>query len=204
MRARELMLTLMAGGALLAAAQDLKAEEEPLDPHTKQAVMGEIGNDALQLAYMTHGDPLHNGDLDLGVLITSSQHQVLATGAVMFGADIDQVPGLAVRFGPILYMGWLEGGDRNQVAAIGGGLSARYDISQVPGLGATIHAFFSPKVLTFGVARNFYDFLAGAEYRVNDHFTILAGYRWLKITMENQPDNKLLNEVYAGVRYRIK
>jgi hypothetical protein len=174
-----------------------------MEPNTKQAVMGTIGNDALQLGFMSHDDPVHTADLDLGFLITENR-QFLATGALMFGTDITQVPGLAVRFGPKGYLGWLEGVGKTQIAAIAGGVSARYDVLPDQGVAVVMHAFFSPNILTFGVANNVYDFLAGAEYRADDRFTVLAGYRWLKITLSNQPDNKLLNEVYAGVRYRFK
>jgi hypothetical protein len=195
------MPTLMMAGALLVTAREVRAQEEPMPPHIKQAVLATVGNDALQLAWQAHNEPVKSADLDLGLLITEDR-QFLGTGALMFGADVSQVPGLAVRFGPIGYLGWLEGVGKTQIAAIGGGVSARYDL--FAGFGVTVHAFFTPGVLSFGAADNIYDFLAGAEYQASNKFTVLAGYRWLKITLNNQPDNKLLNEVYAGVRYHLK
>jgi opacity protein-like surface antigen len=201
MRARELVQAVMMCATLL-AAREVTAEEEPLDPGTKRGVTATIGNDALQLGYESHNDPVSNADMDLGLLITTDR-QFLGTAALMFGSNFG-IAGLTMDFGPIGYLGWLEGQGKTQIAAIGGGASVRYDILPSQGLAVVGHGFFSPSILTFGAANNVYDFLAGAEFRASDKVTILAGYRWLKITLNNQPDNKLLNEVYAGVRYRLK
>ena len=202
MRAREMMLTLVMGGALLGAAREAAAQSEPLDPNTKTAVMATIGNDALQLGYMMHNAPLHNADLDLGFLIDTDR-QILGTAALMFGLDFAAVPGLTIRFGPQGYLGWLQGQGKTQIAAIAGGVSARYDVLPENGVAVVVHGFFSPGILTFGVADNVYDFLAGGEFRATSRLTVLAGYRWLKISLNNQPDDRLLNEVYAGIRWRL-
>jgi hypothetical protein len=33
--------------------------------------------------------------------------------------------------------------------------------------------------------------------------TGLAGYRWLKFTLVNEPDEKVSNELFAGLRWRL-
>jgi hypothetical protein len=202
MRAREMMLTLMIGGALLAAARTAGAQEEPLDPNTKRAVMATVGNDALQLGYMQHNDPVHNADLDLGLLMTQDR-QFMGTAALMFWTQLGPST-VTIAAGPIGYLAWLEGQGKTQVAAIGGAIAGRWDALPGPGLAVVVHGAFSPGILTFGSANNVYDFLAGVQFRASDKFTILAGYRWLKITLNNQPADELLNEVYAGVTYRLK
>jgi opacity protein-like surface antigen len=202
MRVREILVTL-AMGALLGAAHEAAAQEDvPLDPNTKSAVTAAIGNDALQLGYGMHNDPVRNADLDLGFLIDEDR-QILGTAALMFGADFVGIPGLTIKIGPKGYLGWLEGVGKTQIAAIGGGVSARYDVLPEQGVAVVLHAFFSPGILTFGVADNIYDFLAGGEFRATSRLTVVAGYRWLKITLDRQPDDELLNEVYAGVRWRL-
>jgi hypothetical protein len=202
MRSREMILTLMMAGALLAAAREAAAQEEPLDSNTRRAVTATIGNDALQLGYETHDDPVRSADLDLGLLITQDR-QFLGTAGVMFGTNLANIPGLSLRFGPIAYLGWLSGIGKTQIAAIGGAVSGRYDVLPQQGIAVVIHAAFTPGILTFGVANNIYDFLAGGEFRATSKFTVVAGYRWLKVTLDNQPDDRLLNEVYAGVRYKL-
>jgi hypothetical protein len=201
MRARELVQAVMMCATLL-AAREVTAEEEPLDPGTRRAVTGTIGNDALQLGYETRNDPVHAADLDLGLLITQDR-EFMANAALMFGTNF-AIPTVTIEFGPIGYVAWLEGVGKTQVAAIGGGVSARWDVLPSEGFAVVGHGFFTPGILTFGVANNFYDFLAGLEYRASDNLTVVAGYRWLKITLSNQPSDTLLNEVYAGVRWKLK
>ena len=203
MRAREIMMMAVMGGALLGAAHEAAAQEDtPLEATTKQAVTAAIGNDALQLGYGMHGTPVHNADLDVGFLIDTDR-QILGTAALMFGADFVGVSGLTIKIGPKAYLGWLQGVGKTQVAAVGGGVSARYEVLPEQGVAVVAHAFFSPSILTFGVANNVYDFLAGGEFRATSRLTVVAGYRWLKISLDRQPDDRLLNEVYAGVRWRL-
>ena len=49
-----------------------------------------------------------------------------------------------------------------------------------------------------------YDFTAGAEARLSGRRYVMGGYRWLKFTLVNEPDEKVSNEVFAGVRWQLK
>lgn len=199
MRARTLILC-----ALLFVAVRPAAAQEPLPPDTHSAVEGTLGNDVLQLRYLTQAPLKQRSDLDLGLLIGSGR-QFLATGALMFDiSNLAGLPGLEINVGPQGYLGWLNGVGKTQIAAIAAGVNARYEVVPQYHVGVFIHAFFSPGILTFGVADNVYDFAAGGDVRVTDRLTVLAGYRWLKITLDGQPDDKLQNEVFAGLRWRLQ
>jgi hypothetical protein len=177
------------------------AAEEPLPPDTTSAVEGSLSNDILQLRYLWRPPVTPKGDLDLGLLITQKP-EFLVTGAYMFNTDFSGVPGLTINVGPQAYAGWLQQTSKTQVFAVAAGVNARYEVVPPWHLGVFLHAFYSPGIVTFG-ADNVYDFSAGADVRVNDRFTVLAGYRWLKITLENLPDDRIQNSVYAGLRWKI-
>ena len=49
-----------------------------------------------------------------------------------------------------------------------------------------------------------YDFTAAAEARVAGNIFVEGGYRWLKFTLVNEPDEKLSNELFAGIRWQLK
>lgn len=194
--------TLLMGGALLIFAVRPLLAQEPLPPDTKEAVEGTVGNDAVQLRYLTQSPLKQKGDLDLGLLVGSGR-QFVATGALMFNTNFAGVPGLQINVGPKVYAGWLNSVRKTQVFAIAAGVNARYALLPQYHIGVFIHAFYSPGIITFGAADNVYDFAAGADARITDRLTVLAGYRWFKITLNDQPDDKIENEVFAGLRWRL-
>lgn len=195
--------TLLLGGVLLLLAVRPLLAEEPLAPDTKDAVEGTVGNDAVQLRYLMQAPLKQRSDLDFGLLIAQDR-QFVASAALMFNTNFAGVPGLQINVGPQVYAGWLNGVARKtQVFAVAAGVNARYEVLQQYHIGVFIHAFYSPGIITFGAADNVYDFAAGADARITDRLTVLAGYRWFKITLEQQPDDRLQNEVFAGLRWRL-
>lgn len=198
MRASQVMQAVMVGGLMVTSGA---LAQEPMPPQAKQIVEGTVGNDVVQLWYMQRGVGAANSELDLGFLLAEDR-QFLASASWMFGTDIG-IPGLTLKFGPKGYAAWLEGVRKTQVAAIAGGLNARYEVLPQYGVAVIGHAFYSPGILTFGVAENVYDFMAGAEVQVTSRLTVLAGYRWLRFSLDQQPDDKLQNEVFAGARWRL-
>jgi hypothetical protein len=134
-------------------------------------------------------------------MLVGEKPQFVATAAYMFHTDF-AVPGLVINVGPQGYLGWLNGTGKTQAFALAGGVNARYEVVPSWHLGVYGYAFFSPGIITFG-AKNLYDFSAGADVHVTENLTVLAGYRWMKFTLENQPDDEVQNEVYAGLRWRL-
>jgi hypothetical protein len=199
MRARTLILCTLC--ALLFVAVRPLAAQEPLPADTKSAVEGTLGNNVLQLRYFMQSPLQQKSSLDLGLLI-ATERQFVATAALMFDTNLG-VPGLEINVGPQGYLAWLNGVGKTQVAAIAGGLNARYEVVPQYHVGVFGHAFYSPGILTFGVADNVYDFAAGADVRITDHITVMAGYRWFKFTLSNQPGDEVQNEVFAGLRWRL-
>jgi YfaZ precursor len=123
----------------------------------------------------------------------------------MFDTNLNNLlPGLTLLVGPQAYLARLSAERKTDVSAIALGVNGRYEIISSWGLAAIGSGFYSPGVLTFGSARNLYDFVAGAEVRLAPQLHVLAGYRWFKFTLIDQPDDKVANEVFAGVRYQIK
>jgi hypothetical protein len=191
-------------GSLLLAAAGSVAAQTPPAPDTRSAIDAVVGNQVLQVRYLSPSPFADVGsNLDYGVLLTENR-EFIGSAALMFDADIVPVPGLRLQVGPQLSLAWLEAQEKTDVFAAAIGASARYEINRRFGLAAVGSAFYSPGVLTLGSAHNMYDFTAGAEARLGGRLFVLGGYRWLKFTLVNQPDERVANEVFAGVRWQLK
>jgi hypothetical protein len=186
-------------GLLLVAGSAQAQAPRPIDSHS--AVDATVGNTVLQLRYLTES-PIGRSDLDYGVLVTED-NDLIGSAALMFETDLDLLPRLRLQIGPQAYLARLTTQQKTDVFSLAAGANARYDIIQRFGLAAFGSAFYSPGVLTFGSAHNLYDFTAGVEVRFASRLTGMAGYRWLKFTLVNQPDIKVQNEVFAGVRWQL-
>jgi hypothetical protein len=200
MRVKNVMATV---GSLLLAAAGSVAAQTPLASSTRSAVDAVVGNQVLQVRYL--GDSPFAGlgsNLDYGVLL-SEDREFIGSAALMFDADIP-LQGLRLQVGPQLNLAWLEAQEKTDVFAAALGASARYELIRRFGLSAFGSAFYSPGVLTLGSAHNMYDFTAGAEARLSGRLFVLGGYRWLKFTLVNQPDERVANEVFAGVRWQLQ
>lgn len=188
-------LALLAAGALHA--------QEPLPPDTPAAVDGVIGNSVLQLRYLAPA-PFGGlrGDLDYGLLLSENREFILSAAA-LFDTELNIIPRLTLKIGPQAYAALLQGSQKTDVFALSLGASARYELIPSIGLAAFGSAFYSPGVLTFGNAHNLYDFIAGGELRFTRNLVGQAGYRWLKFTLVGQSDDKVANEIFAGLSYRL-
>jgi hypothetical protein len=179
--------------------------QTPLAQPGERAVDATIGNDVLQLRYLGAAPPLSGvgGNLDFGALLTQSR-EFDATASWMFDTDFVPVPRLRLQVGPRADLAWLATGSKTQVFALSVSAGARYELIQRLGLSAFGSAAYSPGVLTFGSAHNLYDFTAGAEIKLAGRLFAIGGYRWFKFTLVNQPDERLVNEVFAGVRWQLE
>jgi hypothetical protein len=178
--------------------------QTPLGEGTARAIDATVGNQVLQLRYLDRS-PLAQagGNLDYGVLLTENREFVAST-ALMFDTNFVPLPRLHLQLGPQANLAWLATGSKTDVFALALGAGARYELIRRLGLSAFGSAFYSPGVLTFGQAHNLYDFTAGAEVRLAGRLYGLAGYRWFKFTLVNEPDERLANEVFAGVRWQLE
>jgi hypothetical protein len=177
--------------------------QTPLGSNDERAVDATAGNQVLQLRYLG-GSPVKdiNGSLDYGLLLTENR-EFVASAAWMFDTDIVPLSRLRLQMGPQADLAWLATGSKTDVFALSVGASARYELIRRLGLSAFGSAFYSPGVLTFGPAHNLYDFTAGAEIRLAGRLFALGGYRWFKFTLVNEPDERLANELFAGVRWQL-
>jgi hypothetical protein len=46
--------------------------------------------------------------------------------------------------------------------------------------------------------------MARAEMRLSDRLVGLAGYRWFELDVLMREERKLQNEIFAGVRWRLR
>jgi len=191
-------LLFLAGGALHA--------QEPRPTHTTTAIEAMGGNSVLQLRYLSPSPWEATGggrsDLDYGFLL-SENRDIIGSAALMFHTNLNLVPGLTINVGPQGYLALLSGLNKTDVFAVAFGVDARYMLLPRWGIAAFGSAFYSPGVLTFGSAHNLYDFTAGAEVQFTPRLAGLAGYRWLKFTTVAEPDVRVQNEVFAGLRWRL-
>lgn len=188
----------MLGAAAMGAAQT------PLAQNGAQAVDATVGNDVLQLRYLGPSPftGVGSSDLDFGALLTESR-EFVGSAAWMFDTDLP-IPRLRLQVGPQADLAWLATGSKTNVFALAIGAGVRYELIRRLGLSAFGSAAYSPGVLTFGSAHNLYDFSAGAEIRLAGRLYALGGYRWFKFTLVNEPDERLVNEVFAGVRWQLQ
>jgi hypothetical protein len=196
------LLLFLAGGALRA--------QQPRPTNTATAVEAMGGNSVVQLRYLSPSPWAATGrgrsDLDYGFLLSENRDIILST-ALMFHTDLNPVPGLTIDVGPQGYLALLSAIHKTDVFAVAFGADARYTLPFLsPRWGFAVFgsAFYSPGVLTFGSAHNLYDFTAGGEVQFTPRLAGLAGYRWLKFTTVNEPDVRVQNEVFAGLRWRLQ
>lgn len=183
----------------------LAEAQTPLAQPGERAIDATVGNDVLQLRYLGAAPPVSSaaGNLDFGALLTESR-EFDASGAWMFDTDFLPISRLRLQVGPRADLAWLATGSKTQVFSLGVSAGARYELIQRLGLSAFGSAAYSPGVLTFGSAHNLYDFTAGAEIKLAGRLYALGGYRWFKFTLVNEPDERLVNEVFAGVRWQLE
>jgi hypothetical protein len=196
------LTALLASGVFMTPREVLA--QTPLAETTARALDATVGNQVLQLRYLDRS-PLSQaqGNLDYGVLLTENR-EFVASAALMFDTNFVPLSRLHLQLGPQANLAWLATGSKTDVFALALGAGARYDLIRRFGLSAFGSGFYSPGVLTFGQAHNLYDFTAGAEVRLAGRLYGLAGYRWFKFTLVNQPDERLVNEVFAGVRWQLE
>lgn len=197
------------GFLLLVAAGALHAQE-PRPTGTTTAIEAMGGNSVAQLRYLAPSPWAATGrgrsDLDYGFLLSENRDIILST-ALMFHTDLDLLPGLTIDVGPQGYLALLSALRKTDVFAVAFGASARYFLPFLSprwGIAAFGSAFYSPGVLTFGSAHNLYDFTAGAEVQFTPRLAGQAGYRWLKFTTVGEPDVRVQNELFAGLRWRLR
>lgn len=197
------------GFLLLSVAGALHAQE-PRPTDTTTAVEATGGNSVVQLRYLSPSPWAVTGrgssDIDYGFLLSENRDIILST-ALMFHTDLDIVPGLTIDVGPQGYLALLSAVRKTDVFAVAFGADARYILPFLSprwGIAAFGSAFYSPGVLTFGSAHNLYDFTAGAEVQFTPRLAGRAGYRWLKFTTVGEPDVRVDNEVFAGLRWRLR
>jgi len=177
--------------------------QTPLAPSTHSAVEAVIGNQVLQARYLG-GSPFRSipGNVDYGLLLTENR-EFMGSAALLFDTDILPIRGLRLQVGPEVSLSWLDAQKKTNVFAAAVGASVRYELIPKIGLAALGSAYYSPGVLTFGNAHNLYDFTAGAEARLAGRLHVLGGYRWLKFTLVGEPDERVANELFAGVRWQL-
>ena len=189
----------VAGSLVLFSCASLHAQEQR-PPGDSTAVEATVGNSVLQLRYLAPSPFSFRSDLDYGFLL-SEDRDIIASAALMVPIDIHIAPRLTFEVGPQGYLADLNAVQKTDVFAIAPGANVRYEFVHRWGLAAFGSAFYSPGVLTFGNADNLYDFTAGGEMRFTRSLTGLAGYRWLKFTTVGEPNVRVGNELFAGLRW---
>lgn len=189
-------------GVALATAPQLHAQE-PMPPNIARAIDAAVGNQVLQLHYYTASAISEaKANLDYGLLL-SENREFIGSAALLFDTDLNVLPRLKLQIGPQAYAALLSAQQKTDVFALALGASARYEIIPRIGLAAFGSGFYSPGVLTLGSAHNLYDFTVGGEIRLMPRLSGLGGYRWLKFTLVNEPDERVQNEIFAGLRWQM-
>jgi hypothetical protein len=189
-------------GLALSTTEKLRAEL-PAGPGPRPSISAAFSDQTLQLRYLKETRVLQNrSDLGYGLYLTENRAFV-ASAALMLDTELNLLPHLQFQVGPQVYAALLPK-PHNDALAIAVGAQARYDLVPSRGIAIVGDAFYSPSILTFGKARNVYDFSAGAELRFLKRMTGFAGYRWFKFSLNDAPDERLQNEIFVGLRWRLE
>jgi hypothetical protein len=190
---------------LLAGVAAHAQEPRPNDASTYVEATG--GNSVLQLRYLASSPWAATGgsrsDLDYGFLL-SENRDIILSSALMFHTNLHLLPGLSIDVGPQGYLALLSAVNKTDVFAVAFGADARYLILPRWGIALFGSAYYSPGVLTFGSAHNLYDFTAGGQLQFTPRLAGVAGYRWLKFTTVAEPDVRVQNELFAGLRWQMQ
>ncbi|MDB6090545.1 MAG: YfaZ family protein [Gammaproteobacteria bacterium] len=182
---------------MLSAAEKLWAQAPA---EARPSISAAVSDQQLQFRYDTEKRVMQaRSDLGYGVFLAESR-ALVASANLMLDTDLHLLPRLRLQVGPQVYAALLSK-PHNDALALAIGARARYDLIPSRGIAVAAEAFYSPDVLTFGTARNAYDFAASAEIRLFRRMTAFAGYRWFKFTLTNAPDERLQNELFAGLRW---
>jgi hypothetical protein len=196
MRTAAILCILVCAAALPVHAQAPRPSDHPFLEAT-------VGNDVLQLTWLRpFPSTKATGDLDYGLLI-SHNRDIIGSAALLYKTELHVLPNFTLQIGPQGYVALLGEGNKSDVFALALGLNARYDIVPSMGFGVFGSAFFSPAVLTFGAGDNIYDFQAGGEIGISPRLGLVAGYRWLKLTLTAQPEERVSNELFVGLRWQM-
>jgi hypothetical protein len=171
-------------------------------PEDSPALELALSDETLQIKY---DGPANLGGTDsraVYALFLSESRDLVASGGVMVDSDLD-LGAFDVRFGPQAYAALLDE-ENEDVFAISIGVEVRLNLIPSRGIAIAGNAFYSPDVVTFGSADNLRDFMVRAEIALNDRLMGFAGYRWFELDLLEREEQTLQNEVFAGVRWRLR
>jgi len=181
------------------AALAQRAPEQRLERSVELA----LSDQTVQLRYRAPtdigGQP--NSELSYAVFL-SEDRDFVASAALLFGTSLD-LGAFHVQLGPQAYAALLDE-ENNDVFALALGGQVRFDLVPSQRIAIVGSAFWSPDVLTFGQADNLTDFMARAEMRLADRVIGFVGYRRFELDLLMREDEKLQNEIFAGINWRLQ
>lgn len=185
-------------------AQELLPPPAPPAVNSGSAIEGDVSDRILQLTYYRPGPFSQLKDqVDYGALFTTDR-QFVATGTLLFQIDSFYIPNFTWAIGPKLYIAWLQGQGKTDVAGIGAGASARLEILHSIGLAVFGDVYYAPEVLIIGPGNRIYEFTGGAEVQLMSNLTVKGGYRYYEFNLESpQPNNRISNTVFLGLRWHF-
>jgi hypothetical protein len=161
-----------------------------------------LSDETLQLRYDGPTNLMGTDSRAAYGLFLSESRDLVATGGVMVDSDL-ALGAFDLNFGPQAYAALLDE-ENEDVFALAIGVEVRLNIARDRGLAIAGHAFYSPDVLTFGSADNLRDFMVRAEIQLNERLLGFAGYRWFELDLLERQEQTLQNELFAGVRWRLR
>lgn len=149
---------------------------------------------------------INNDTLDLGLKNTLSKTSEFSTNylyAENQGKTLDiglltvnNVGGNRIAIGGKILKLWSKQRNNGHVLALGGDL--RMPI--IPGLSAAIAGYAAPSVLSASGIHDYYSIDAKLLYQLMPTADLYLGYRDMKFTFDNQPDQTLDQSFYLGAQ----
>lgn len=178
--------------------------QQPLPSWSSRAAEADLSNDVLQATYFHRGPSWSvPSALDFGALV-SVDRQFIGSSTLLLGTVYTPIPRFTLAFGPKAYLGILAGRGKTDVLGIGAGASARWDLIRAIGFGVFGNIYYVPNVLVFGSGHSVTDVSLGGEVNVTPRLVAVGGYRFLNFTLNDQPDDKVLDEVFIGLRWQFR
>jgi hypothetical protein len=191
---------LLLGGALIAAAPVLAQQSRDGVTTGDHAIEFYLSDDAMQAQYVRMLDFGDFGPTELrGGFFYNEDRDLIAVGDLLaFVGDEVGVRSLELRVGTRVYGAFLAPEDQD-VFGIGIGGEAQYFLGSSRRTSVTLAAFYSPDIVTFGVADNVTDVSLRLMTRLRNGTDVFVGYRAFEVDIE-PTDREVDDNLHVGIR----
>lgn len=170
------LFLLLSSSSIYSASLDINLRDEAI----RLALTGNVDQSGLN--FLISGLH-HEDDRDLltgGFAVTETfSHQSYAgLGGHLYAFDAKQLDGMGIALGGFF----------------------RQALPAFPGLGVGGQAYYGPDVISFDDVKQYIEYALRLEYHVLSNANVYAGYRYIRIKMDNDRSGRIDDGMHVGLR----